>query len=245
VSVPFKNKTATKNIVMKKSLSKTSILCAACSMLAVSASAQSVSTENKSIRDQNTPPAVSPEQNTRSWSTKHLSATGRNTDGAVRATRLVGAQVSDSNGKRTGQIQDIIVNPVSGRIDFALLSLNASQNSGAMPSSSEKVVPVPWALLRASSSAQYSGSSDDQPQFTLNCDQSKVNSAPTVDWSNLTQSEWRQRIYSYYGVTPQSQMGGAESPQGELKGEGAWKMQSGETQPTPQVQPTPQPQSNQ
>ncbi|HEX4263947.1 MAG TPA: PRC-barrel domain-containing protein [Verrucomicrobiae bacterium] len=227
---------------MKKSLCKISIVCAACSMLGTSAWAQSVTSDNKSITDQNSPPAVSPEQNTRSWSTKHLSATGRNTDGAIRASRLVGAQVSDSNGKRAGQIQDIIVNPVSGRIDFALLSLNASQNSGAMPSSSEKVVPVPWALLRASSSAQYS-SSEDQPQFTLNCDQSKVNSAPTVDWSNLTHSEWRQRIYSYYGVTPQSSVGGAESPQGEMKGEG--KMQSRDSQPVQQPQQTPQPQSNQ
>lgn len=213
---------------MKKSLLKISVLCAACSMLAASGWAQSVS--DKPMSDQNSPSGnISPDQNNRSWSTKHLSATGRNADNAVRGSRLVGAQVTDSNGQQAGRIQDTIVNPVTGRIDFALLSLNSSQtpsdNSSATAGSSEKTVPVPWSLLRTRTSAQYSSGTDQQPEFTLNIDRSKLNGAPTVD---MSQSEWRQRIYSYYGVTPQSSaVGGAESPQGEIKGEGAWKLQQG------------------
>jgi sporulation protein YlmC with PRC-barrel domain len=230
---------------MKKSLLKISVLCAACSMLASSGWAQSAS--DKPMTDQNSPSGnISPDQNNRSWSTKHLSATGRDTDNAVRGSRLVGAQVTDSNGQRAGQIQDTIVNPVTGRIDFALLSLNSSQtptdNSGAAASSSGKTVPVPWALLRARTSAQYSSGTDQQPEFTLNVDQSKLNGAPTVD---MSQSQWRQRIYSYYGVTPQSSVGGAESPQGEIKGEGALKLQQGQQDhqgTTPESQP-PSPQN--
>jgi hypothetical protein len=52
----------------------------------------------------------------------------------------------------------------------------------------------------------------------------------------LSQSQWQQRIYSYYGVTPQS-MGGAESPQGEIKGEGARRMEN--TTPDRQQQQVP------
>jgi sporulation protein YlmC with PRC-barrel domain len=238
---------------MKKSLLKISALCAAGALLAVvSAPGQSTTTGNKPIIDQNSPPGPSSDQNNRSWSTKHLSATGRNNDSAVRATRLIGAPVSDSNGQRAGQIQDIIVNPVSGRIDFALLSLNSPQNpnanSAVAPGNSGKMVPVPWSLLRTRTSAQYGSSPEPQPEFTLNCDHSKLNTAPTADLSDLNQSEWRQRVYSYYGVTPQSSMGGAETPTGEIKGEGGSKLQP-ETPPhqpdsqTPQA--TPQPQSNQ
>jgi sporulation protein YlmC with PRC-barrel domain len=220
-------------------------------MLAVSAGAQSSS--DKPMPDQNNPSGnISSDQNNRSWSTKHLSATGRNADNAVRGSRLVGAQVMDLNGQRAGQIQDTIVNPVSGRIDFVLLSLsstpNPNYNSGATPSSAQKTVPVPWALLRARTSPQYGngGSAEAQPVFTLNIDQSKLNSAPAVDISNLSQSEWRQRIYSYYGVTPESSMGGAESPQGEIKGEGARELEQGQQQQqgtTPESQPQPMPQS--
>jgi sporulation protein YlmC with PRC-barrel domain len=243
VSILLTFKKKQRNTVMKKSLLQISVLCAASSMLVVSAWAQSATSENKPMTDQNSPPAISADQNNRSWSTKHLSATGRNGDTAVRGSRLVGAQVNDSNGQRAGQIQDIIVNPVSGRIDFALLSSNASQN----PGNSGKMVPVPWSLLRARASAQYGSSAEPQPEFTLNCNQSKLGTAPTVDLSDLNQSEWRQRVYSYYGVTPQSSMDGAETPAGEVKGEGALKLQ----QETPSHQPdsqqpqvTPQPPSN-
>jgi len=158
--------------------------------------------------------------------------------------------VVDSSGQRAGTIQDVIVNPNSGRVEFALLSLDnsvsqtgsASENNSTSTSengttsysansSSGKMIPVPWSLLRTSASSQYS-TVTDQPTFTLNTDRNKLSSAPTVDLSDLSQSEWQQRIYSYYGVTPHSSMGSAESPEGEIKGEGARSLQ----QPSPQYQ---------
>jgi len=160
----------------------------------------------------------------RSWSTKQLTATGRNTEKSVRASKLAGAQVvSDSSGQRVGTIQDVIINANSGRIDFALLSLNSSDSSAGAnydSSANGKLVPVPWALLRTSASSSQYSTSSEQPTFTLHADQNKLNSAPTVDMSDLSQSEWQQRIYSYYGVTPQP-AGGVESPQRVIKGEGA------------------------
>jgi sporulation protein YlmC with PRC-barrel domain len=224
---------------MTKLLSKLTIFCAACSMMAASALAQSQSGDQ--------PPNPAGVQNNQSWSTKHLSATGRNNDHAVRASKLTGAQVSDSSGQRVGQIQDVIINPSSGRIEFALLSLNSngstsstsssSENTGASYSSNNGLVPVPWSLLRTSASSQYSGANSEPPVFTLNADQNKLGGAPKVDWSDLSQSEWRQRIYSYYGVTPNSSMGGSDSPQGEIKGQGAREME--QTTHERQQQPTP------
>jgi sporulation protein YlmC with PRC-barrel domain len=226
---------------MTKKFSRITAVCAACSMLAASAWAQSQSQDQQS----------SDSSASRSWSTKHLSATGRDNEKTVRASKLTGAQVNDSSGQRVGTIQDVIINASSGRVDFALLSLNSSSTSESSMnnssssttttessvnrSSSGKLVPVPWSLLRTSGSAQYSTSSE-QPTFTLNIDQNKLNSAPTVDVSELSQSQWQQRIYSYYGVTPQS-MGRAESPQGEIKGEGARRMEN--TTPDRQQQQVP------
>lgn len=205
---------------MKKSLSKISAICAACAMLSGAASAQ-VDSQNRPMTDQNKPDSsVTQGQNTRSWSTKRLTATGRENDNAVRATKLIGATINDSSGQRAGEIQDIIVNPASGRIDFALVSLPTPGNENTAQNTNAKVVPVPWALLRASGNSVYSANAG-RPAFTMTANRSKLDSAPSVDWSDLSQSEWRQRIYSYYGVTPQPSMGGAESPSGEIKGEGA------------------------
>lgn len=221
---------------MKKEFLKIMVVGAACSMLAASGRAQSES--------QNREPSDSSAN--RSWSTKHLSATGRDGEQRVRGTQLNGASVNDSSGQRVATIEDTIINPSSGRVDFALLSLNGAAEKSkstdggdsssttslsgvsATSSSSGKLVPVPWSLLKtASGSSQYS-SSAEKPTFTLNVDQNKLNAAPSVSASDLNQSEWQQRVYSYYGVTPStpSSMGGSESPTGEIKGEGARRMEN-------------------
>ena len=226
---------------MKKAFLKITVVCAACSMLAASGRAQSESQDQQS----------GDSSANRSWSTKHLSATGRDGEHSLRATQLSGAPVNDSSGQRIATLEDTIINPASGQVEFALLSLNgaaekssstysgdsnsaSSQKSVSVTSSSpSKLVPVPWSLLKtASGSSQYS-SSTEKPTFTLNLDQNKLKAAPSVSASDLSQSEWQQRVYSYYGVTPSSpsmgtpsSMGGSESPTGEIKGEGARRMEN-------------------
>ncbi len=227
---------------MTKAFLKITGVCAACSMLAASAWAQA--------EPQGQPASDSPV--TRSWSTKHLSATGRDDDHCVRATQLTGAPVNDASGKRIATMEDTIINSAAGRVDFALLSLNdtadaATTQSNASNSSTSpnKLVPVPWSLLKTSgsSSAQYL-TSTEKPTFTLkNVDQKKLTAAPSVSASDLSQSEWQQRIYAYYGVTPgaatmdKAPMGSAESPAGEIKGEGAQKKENTTPQQQPPLQP--------
>ena len=167
----------------------------------------------------------------------------------MRASQLSGAPVNDSSGQRVATIEDTIINPASGKIDFALLSLNGAaersssaysgNSSGSQTQSSatatstspSRLVPVPWSLLKtASGSSQYSSSSE-KPTFSLNVEQSKLSSAPSVSASELSQSEWQQRVYSFYGVTPGSpsmgtSTGAAESPTGQIKGEGARRMEN-------------------
>lgn len=231
-----------------KTLLRISAICAACSMFSGAAWAQ-VDSQNRPVTDQNKPASTVTEgqnmrgQNARSWSTKRLTATGRMNDNAVRASKLVGATIKDSFGQRAGQIQDIIINPASGRIDFALVSIQPIGNENSTENINAKLVPVPWALLRTSANSVYSANAG-QPTFTMTADRSKLASAPSVDWSDLNQSEWRQRIYSYYGVTPQPSMGGAETPSGEIKGEGARDSHENNSL-TPQQQENQTPQSQQ
>lgn len=253
---------------MKNTWSKITVI-AACSVLSATAWAQSDEFKTEHANAE----ALSSNRTSQTESDKSLSATGRSSmDRSVRASQLRGASIQDSSGARIGQIQDIIVNPASGRIDFAVISLSG-QGSASSPSgssygsssqnqqygnqatagtgsstatnsgteyssststaaSSGKMIPVPWSLLKpASESDQYaSSSSGARPSFTLNVDQSKLSEAPTIDrgsWAEVGQSEWRQRIYSYYGVS-ESATGGAESPSGSQKGHEAEKLMENE-----------------
>ena len=50
----------------------------------------------------------------------------------------MGAPVKTTSGEDVGRIEDVLLNPTSGRIDFAVISAEG------------KLVPVPWQLLRVS-----------------------------------------------------------------------------------------------
>jgi sporulation protein YlmC with PRC-barrel domain len=72
-----------------------------------------------------------------------LSPTGRGSGQAgqqqcFRSTKLIGAQVKSSSGEDVGRIEDVVINPTSGKIDLAVIS------------SESKLYPVPWQLLSVS-----------------------------------------------------------------------------------------------
>lgn len=60
---------------------------------------------------------------------RHLSATGRMGHHDMKASQLNGAEVKSSSGDTLGTVSDVIVNPGSGRMDFAILSLSSSSSS--------------------------------------------------------------------------------------------------------------------
>jgi len=235
---------------MKKTLFTMTLICATCSMLSASAWAQSeigngqpadsdsVKRGQNQMQNQNQGVIEyeSPSESPRSevWTSRHLSSTGRTTP--FRTTKITGAAVNDASGNRIGQIEDLLVNPGSGRIDFAVISLN---NAGASISSSpesstlnsttagQRLVPVPWSLLRPGPTDTSAGAMQ-QPTFTLNVSQDKLNQAPTIDrdsWANISDSSWRRSVYSYYGIEAGSSTGAAESPSGSTQGAGAQKLE--------------------
>ena len=118
-----------------------------------------------STRDQGIPSRVSP--------------TGRMAQTEVRGSTLMGSQVQSSSGESLGTISDVLIQPASGRLDFAVISMSGSSatssattpdtsgisgttGNAASPGTSStstssgatagKLVAVPWHMLRANSS---------------------------------------------------------------------------------------------
>jgi sporulation protein YlmC with PRC-barrel domain len=147
----------------------------------------------------------------------------------LRASQITGAGIKGSSGQNLGTINDVILNPTSGRIDFAVISLNAS-TAGATGSSAAgnlgsaaQLVPVPWSLLHpvstgsASASSSEMGASQEQPSFVFTGDTSRLQGAPSFtegNWPDISQPSWRHSVFSYYGVMHGSSMGGGEAPGG-------------------------------
>src|ERR1041384_4306428 len=222
---------------MKKQLMQALVFCAAC--LVVGAQAQNSSgSAGGSSTDPNSPSSSSPSSGTLSRDTsgtfgayRHLSAAGPMGHHEVRASQLTGAQITSSSGSEAGTISEVIINPASGRVDFAILSLSSSgpRSSATLPGASSttssntgKQIAVPWSLLRPSSMAGAGSSASSTPSsagqqfsFVFKGDASKLQSAPTFDANtDLSQPAWRQSIFSYFGMSGSSgtATGGAESP---------------------------------
>src|SRR5258706_1110142 len=219
---------------MKRKLLQTLTVCAACLAWAAqgqnSTSPDSTGTSGTQSTGSQTDSSASSQPGSSQWQGR-LSATGRTGHHELRGSKLMGADVKTSSGESLGKIEDVVVNPSSGRIDFAVISYSGStDSSGAarLPtpltsttsSSGEKLVPLPWSMIRSAGGA-YGGTpaSTEQPSFVFNGDKSRLQSAPSFDrnsWPDFSQSDWSQRIYSAFGS---SATGGASSPGGTSSGE--------------------------
>jgi sporulation protein YlmC with PRC-barrel domain len=125
---------------MRKQLLRITVLCTAC--LVMGAQAQS-STDPSSPSGANGSSGSSSGQSGYSgsqsgssgsqsgWTGGRISPTGHMGNQELRASQLTGAQVTSSSGSEIATISDVIVNPGSGRIDFAVISLSSASGTGS------------------------------------------------------------------------------------------------------------------
>src|SRR5882757_3922398 len=137
---------------------------------------------------------------------KGLAATG-GTQHEVRASQLTSAQVKSSSGESVGTISELIINPNSGKVDFAVISLSGST------SATRSSTPSSGTLGNTTTS-----SSMAQMTFTFSGDANKLQTAPAFDPNtDLSKPGWFQNVISYFGKSSSS-TGGATSPGGTSSG---------------------------
>lgn len=219
---------------MRKHFITIAAICGTC--LAVAVQAQT-STGQSSPGSSNSDPGAGQNYD----NARRFGSMGRMGHQEVRASKIMSAEVKDSQKQTLGTINDVIFNPNSGRIDFAVVSLSANSgttdttssppSTGSSLATAAKLVPIPWMLLRSSSSAPGGSTSSSsstvsatgQPEFTFSGDRSKLESAPSFDqsnWPDITQAAWRQSVYAHFGMTAGSSTGGATSPGGSESSSG-------------------------
>lgn len=178
-------------------------------------------------------------------SSSALGSSAMQSDNAVRLSELMRANVQSQEGKTLGNIRDITVDPQSGRIEFAILSLSSAgaatgTSTTGTPSvtagaTSGKLIPVPWQLFSQSRSSLQQGTSTTpgagsmgSQNLVLSVDESKLQTAPSFDagnWNQLQTGALSQRVYSHFGVDESSAIG---TPGSSIRGQGT----SGSTYPS-------------
>ena len=210
---------------MKRSIPKAFTLCLTTICFASIGWAQ---TDNTTLRDR---PGAAPtpgSSGTGIYGTPSSSHTARAGE-PVRLSKLMNSSLKSQSGESLGQVQDIIVDPSNGQIQFAVLSVNSSSTGTPTTSgigttttpgistppgaiAGGQLVALPWRLV----------SSSGQGQFTASVDRTTLQNAPTFSsssWPTMN-STWMQSVYSHFGVSPSSSTGAPGSSSGTGTGTG-------------------------
>jgi sporulation protein YlmC with PRC-barrel domain len=149
----------------------------------------------------------------------------------------------NQTGESLGQVQDVVIDPTSGQIQFVVLQLSPSA-AGAPGSTSstttglgtrpgQGTVSNPRSAPSTTSSYGTTGgrlvaipwrllSHASGDQFTATVDRSKLESAPTfssTSWPTMD-STWMQSVYSHFGTTAPASTGAPGSSSGTGTGTG-------------------------
>jgi sporulation protein YlmC with PRC-barrel domain len=190
-------------------------------------------------------------------------------DNSVRLSDLMRANVQSQEGKTLGNIRDITIDPQSGRVEFAILSLSSAgaatdtSTSGreTVPSSRStttgtpstsagttagKLIPVPWQLFsqnlgssRLGSSSTATAGAMGSQNLVLNVDESKLQTAPSFDASNWNQLQTGALAQRVYSHFGVDQSSATGTPGASIRGQGT----SGSSYPSSQQHQSTQPQS--
>ncbi len=107
-----------------------------------------------------------------------------------RAKKIIGADVKDQQGKKVGEIDDLLLDP-NGRAAFAVLDPSHSMGFGH-----DRFVALPMNALA------WNAANHD---FVLNIPREKLAQAPSFDeshWPIMADRTSISGLYQYYGLTP-------------------------------------------
>lgn len=127
------------------------------------------------------------------------------TGNIYRASKIIGTNVANPQGEALGEIADVVFDPQTGRITYAVLSFGGFLGLG------EKHFAIPWTAL-----TPQAGRTTAAQRFILNVDKERLKSAPGFEkttWPNMADRRWGEQVHAFYGVTPYWQQQEARMPE--------------------------------
>lgn len=106
------------------------------------------------------------------------------------ANTLIGNEVFNQNSEELGDIKEIMLDMLSGRIAYAVMSFGGFLGMG------EKLFAVPWSALVLDTTNK---------RFVLNVEKDRLKGAPGFNkdkWPNMADQSWSNEIHTYYGTKP-------------------------------------------
>ena len=114
----------------------------------------------------------------------------RETFGLIGSDKVEGTAVYRSNGDRVGTIERVMIDKITGKVAYAVMSFGGFLGIG------NDYYPVPWSLLTYNESLG---------GYEVNISDTQLKGAPRFtkdqDWEYEDRAK-EQALFTYYGVTP-------------------------------------------
>lgn len=121
-----------------------------------------------------------------------------------RASKLIGADVIDTQGKKIGDVKDVVLDKSRGQVAYAVVSFGGTLGLGS------KYFAIPWKSLQPN---------PDNNKLVLNVDREKLKNAPGFDkdhWPDMASAQWNADTYRYYNQRPYWETTTAERRSGHM-----------------------------
>jgi hypothetical protein len=107
----------------------------------------------------------------------------------IAGTRVAGTTVYDTAGETLGTVEDVMIDKMSGRIAYAVMSFGGFLGIGSQHH------PLPWGTLRYDT---------DRGGYVVDLDKDVLRGAPAYadEAPNWEDRSWGQSVHDYYRAEP-------------------------------------------
>jgi sporulation protein YlmC with PRC-barrel domain len=108
----------------------------------------------------------------------------------VKASSIIGTDVVNPKGESLGDIKEIVIDPATGRVAYAVVSF------GGFLSMGEKLFAIPFSAFKYD---------HEKNKYVLNVSKARLENAPGFDadkWPSLSNEKWNRDVYKYYERPP-------------------------------------------
>lgn len=108
----------------------------------------------------------------------------------ISADKVEGTAVYNPAGEKVGSVSNIMIDKISGRVAYAVLS------AGGILGIGKEAIALPWEVLKYNT---------DKGGYIVDVDHAKLEEAPQMvsnDLKQLEDREFEKRIHDYYNIDP-------------------------------------------
>jgi sporulation protein YlmC with PRC-barrel domain len=130
----------------------------------------------------------------------------------VKGSKIIGKSVQTMKGKEIGEIEDLAIDEIDGRVRYAVLSFGGILGLG------EKYFAIPWEALSLSNNKEH---------FALAVTEKELEKAPGFDknnWPDFADPVYYATIYEFYHVPVPKAENGSEQKTKSSTTKGSSKM---------------------